>query len=453
MALNHQELWDQVLALLRSEIHPNTMLTWFGPIQPIRLDEKSLTIQVPNQFSYEWVEQQYGAMINQALSRIMGNSFKLVYSIRMDGPLPIELSTPPPPAVAKPAPRSGVYHPDNLNSRYCFDSYVEGECNKFAKAAALAVAKSPGSTTFNPLVVYGGVGLGKTHLIQAIGNYAKEHSKAMRVLYVDSERFTADFINSIQKNKTTEFSGLYRNVDILMIDDIQFFGNKERTQDEFFHTFNALHQKGKQIILSSDRPPKELLGMEERLKSRFQWGLVVDIQPPDLETRQAILQKKAEESSIDLPPEIFHFIATHITSNIRELEGAMIRLLAYASLNGVDITLELAKKVLRGVIISKSKAISIEFIQKLTAEHFSFPDDLLRSKTRKKEISQARQICMYLCKSMTDSSLKTIGLHFGGRDHSTVIHAINCTESLMESDKIFRDNVSAIRNKIEISQL
>ena len=453
MPLNHQELWDQVLGLLRSEIHPNTMLTWFGPIQPIRLDDKSLTIQVPNQFSYEWVEQQYGAMINQALSKIMGNSFKLVYSIRMDGPLPLELSAPPAPAPSKPAPRSTVYHPDNLNSRYCFDSYVEGECNKFAKAAALAVAKSPGSTTFNPLVVYGGVGLGKTHLIQAIGNYAKEHSKAMRVLYVDSERFTADFINSIQKNKTTEFSGLYRNVDILMIDDIQFFGNKERTQDEFFHTFNALHQKGKQIILSSDRPPKELLGMEERLKSRFQWGLVVDIQPPDLETRQAILQKKAEESSIDLPPEIFHFIATHITSNIRELEGAMIRLLAYASLNGVDITLELAKQVLRGVIISKSKAISIEFIQKLTAEHFSFPDDLLRSKTRKKEIAQARQICMFLCKSMTDSSLKTIGLHFGGRDHSTVIHAINCTEALMESDKNFRDNVAAIRNKIEISQL
>ena len=450
MYQNHLEVWDKVLAILKNEVHPNTMLTWFKPIKPLKLDEKSLTIQVPNQFSYEWIEQQYGSMINHALSRVMGNSFKLAYSIRMDAPLPTEV-IPPPPAI--PAIRTPHRHPDNLNERYCFDSYVEGECNKFAKAAALAVAKSPGTTTFNPLVVYGGVGLGKTHLIQAIGNFAKEQNRNTRVLYVDSERFTADFINSIQKNKTTEFSGLYRNVDILMIDDIQFFGNKERTQDQFFHTFNALHQKGKQIILSSDRPPKELLGMEERLKSRFQWGLVVDIQPPDLETRQAILQKKAEDSSIDLPPEIFHFIATHITSNIRELEGAMIRLLAFASLNGIDITLDLAKKVLRDVCISKTKAISIEQIQKITAEHFSFPDDLLRSKTRKKEIAQARQICMYLCKSMTDSSLKTIGLHFGGRDHSTVIHAINCTENLLEEDNKLRDSVEAIKNRIEISQL
>ncbi|HOT95910.1 MAG TPA: chromosomal replication initiator protein DnaA [bacterium] len=453
MQYNHVEIWDKVLAILKEEVHPNTLLTWFRPIRPLKMDEKSLTIQVPNQFSYEWIEQQYGVMMNQALSQVMGNGFKLAYSIRMDSPLPAELTVPPP-SYTKPLPvASGPRHPDNLNSRYCFDSYVEGECNKFAKAAALAVAKSPGSTTFNPLVVYGGVGLGKTHLIQAIGNYAKEQNPATRVLYVDSERFTADFINSIQKNKTTEFSGLYRNVDILMIDDIQFFGNKERTQDEFFHTFNALHQKGKQIILSSDRPPKDLLGMEERLKSRFQWGLVVDIQPPDLETRQAILQKKAEESNIELPPEIFHFIATHITSNIRELEGAMIRLLAYASLNGIDITLEVAKKVLRDVCISKTKAISIEYIQKITAEHFSFPDDLLRSKTRKKEIAQARQICMYLCKLLTDSSLKTIGLHFGGRDHSTVIHAINCTEELIGSNVKFRQDVEAIRNRIEISQL
>ncbi|HOY44683.1 MAG TPA: chromosomal replication initiator protein DnaA [bacterium] len=450
MYQNHHEVWDKVLAILKDEVHPNTLLTWFKPIQPIKLDDKALTIQVPNQFSYEWIEQQYGAMMSRALSQVMGNGFKLAYSIRMEAPLPSDLIPPTP--TKSPHPVAST-HADNLNVRYCFDSYVEGECNKFAKAAALAVAKSPGTTTFNPLVVYGGVGLGKTHLIQAIGNYAKEHNQSIRVLYVDSERFTADFINSIQKNKTTEFSGLYRNVDILMIDDIQFFGNKERTQDEFFHTFNALHQKGKQIILSSDRPPKELQGMEERLKSRFQWGLVVDIQAPDLETRQAILQKKAEESSIDLPPEIFHFIATHITSNIRELEGAMIRLLAFASLNGIDITLEVAKKVLRDVCISKTKAISIEYIQKVTAQHFSFPDDLLRSKTRKKEIAQARQICMYLCKSLTDSSLKTIGLHFGGRDHSTVIHAINCTEELMETDGKYRENVEAIKNQIEISQL
>ena len=302
-------------------------------------------------------------------------------------------------------------------------------------------------------MVYGGVGLGKTHLIQAVGNYAKMAFPSIRVLYVDSERFTMEFINSIQKNKTTEFSGLYRNVDILIIDDIQFFANKERTQDEFFHTFNTLHQKGKQIILSSDRPPKELQGMEERLISRFQWGLVVDIQAPDLETRQAILQKNAEDNDIELPQEIFHFIATHITSNIRELEGALIRLLAYASLNGVDVTLELTKKVLRDVCISKSKTVSIEGIQKITADHFGFPDDLMRAKTRKKEISQARQIAMYLSKILTDSSLKTIGLHFGGRDHSTVIHAIQCMEQALLSDEKIKEAISLLKNKIEISQL
>ena len=265
MYQNYQEVWDKVLAILKEEVHPNTLLTWFKPIQAIKLDEKALTIQVPNQFSYEWIEQQYGSMINRALSQVMGNGFKLAYSIRMEAPLPADLI---PPAPVKSPFSIASTHADNLNVRYCFDSYVEGECNKFAKAAALAVAKSPGTTTFNPLVVYGGVGLGKTHLIQAIGNYAKEHNQSIRVLYVDSERFTADFINSIQKNKTTEFSGLYRNVDILMIDDIQFFGNKERTQDEFFHTFNALHQKASRSS-SPLTSAQELQGMEERLKSVF----------------------------------------------------------------------------------------------------------------------------------------------------------------------------------------
>lgn len=442
-------VWEQVLSIVTNNVSSNSFGTWLKPIKPLKLDNKALTIQVPNQFSYEWLEQHYSVMLNRALSQILGSGCKLLYSIRMDAPQPAEISLP----VSKPATKPVIHHQDNLNQRYNFESYVEGECNKFAKAAALAVAKSPGKTTFNPLVIYGGVGLGKTHLIQAIGNYAKEHNKSTRVLYVDSERFTMDFINSIQKNKTTDFSGLYRNVDILLIDDIQFFGNKEKTQDEFFHTFNALHQKGKQIVLSSDRPPKELQGIEERLVSRFQWGLVVDIQAPDLETRQAILQRKAEESNIELPGEIFHFIATHITSNIRELEGAMIRLLAYSSLNGEDISLELAKKVLRNVCIGKSRAISIELIQKLTAEHFSFADDLLRSKTRKKEIAQARQISMYLCKLLTDNSLKTIGLHFGGRDHSTVIHAINCTEEMMQSDDRYREHIESIKNTIEISQL
>jgi len=442
------EAWQQILQQIKESINPNSFATWFKPIKAIKLESQELTIRVPSQFFYEWLEQHYSRVINSAILQVLGPDAKLVYSIFMDSSTqPMTL-----PALKKSATRDSNGH-DNLSGRFTFDSFVEGECNKFAKAASLAVAKAPGKTTFNPLVVYGGVGLGKTHLIQAIGNYAKSNNNINRVLYVDSERFTMDFINSIQKNKTTEFSSLYRNVEILVVDDIQFFGNKERTQEEFFHTFNTLHQKGKQIVLSSDRPPKELLNIEERLISRFQWGLVVDIQQPDLETRQAILQRKADENGLDLPGEIFHFMASHITSNIRELEGALIRLLAYASLNGEDITLELTKKLLKDVCLTKAKAISIEYIQKVTAEYFGFPDDMLRAKTRKKEIAQARQIAMYLCKSMTESSLKTIGLHFGGRDHSTVIHAINTTEEMIYNDDKVKESVNTIRNKIEIAQL
>jgi chromosomal replication initiator protein len=441
-------MWDKILGIIKDNINPNSYVTWFKPIKPVRVDDHTLTIQVPSQFFYEWLEQHYSIIINNAIQQATGSDYKLLYSVVMDSSTqPVQL-----PSLKKPTTHDSN-HRDNLSDRYSFDSFVEGDSNKFAKAAAHAVAQSPGKTTFNPLVIYGGVGLGKTHLLQAIGNYAKIYRTAPRVLYVDSERFTMEFINSIKENKTTEFSGIYRNVDLLMVDDIQFFANKERTQEEFFHTFNTLHQKGKQIVLSSDCPPKELRGIEERLTSRFQWGLVVDIQSPDLETRQAILQRKAEENGIEMPPEIFHFVATHITSNIRELEGALIRLLAFASLNGMDVSLELAKKVLRDVCIAKTKAISIEYIQKMTADFFNIPDDMLRAKTRKKEIAQARQLAMYLCKILTESSLKTIGLHFGGRDHSTVIHAIDTSENLIKTDQKFREAAENIKNKIEISQL
>ncbi len=442
------DIWQQILMLVKEHINPNSFITWFKPIKPVKIEDHSLTIQVPSQFFYEWLEQHYSSIINHALMQVLGPDHKLVYSVVMDS----SAQTVQLPSLRKNAgPESNGR--DNLNERYNFDCFIEGECNKFAKAASLAVAQAPGKTTFNPLVVYGGVGLGKTHLIHAIGNFAKYNTASKRVLYVDSERFAQDFISAIQNNKTTEFSGTYRNVDILLVDDIQFFGNKERTQEQFFHTFNTLHQKGKQLVLSSDRPPKELQGIEERLISRFQWGLVVDIQAPDFETRQAILQRKAEENGIELPGDIFSFIATHITANIRELEGALIRLLAHSSLNGEDITLELAKKLLKDVCVPKSKAISIESIQKMTSEYFDFPDDMLRAKTRKQEIAQARQIAMYLCKSLTDNSLKTIGLHFGGRDHSTVIHAVNSTQEMMQQDKKVRTAVEAIKNKIEISQL
>ena len=443
------DIWHQILDVIKGNINQNSFVTWFKPIKPLKIEDHSLTVQVPSQFFYEWLEQHYSNTINNAIKEVLGSEHKLLYSIVMDSTTQsVQL-----PSIQKTASKGGPRAKDNLSDRYTFDSFVEGDSNKFAKAAAFAVGKSPGKTTFNPLVIYGGVGLGKTHLLQAIGNYAKDNTHATRVLYVDSEKFTMEFINSIQKNKSTEFSGIYRNVDVLMVDDIQFFANKERTQEEFFHTFNTLHQKGKQIVLSSDRSPKELKGMEERLTSRFQWGLVVDIQSPDFETRQAILQRKADENGLELPGEIFHFVATHITSNIRELEGALIRLLAYSSLNGEDISLDLAKRVLKDVCIQKTRAISIEYIQKITADYFGFPDDMLRAKTRKKEIAQARQISMYLCKLLTDSSLKTIGLHFGGRDHSTVIHAINSIEKMLESDTKIKEIVDSIKNKIQIAQL
>ena len=441
-------VWANILQHIKKEVNGNSFATWFKPIKPAKLENNTLTIQVPSQFFYEWLESHYGDIINKAISQELGPGQKLLYSVIMDSTIQsMQL-----PSMKKTTPQKSNFQ-SNTSDRFTFESFVEGDCNKFAKAASLTVAKSPGGTTFNPLVVYGGVGLGKTHLIQAIGNYAKDSTSIKRVLYVDSERFTMDFINSIQKNKTTEFSDLYRNVDLLIVDDIQFFSKKERTQEEFFHTFNALHHKGKQIVLSSDRSPKELNGIEERLISRFQWGLVVDIQLPEYETRQAILQKKAEENGLDLPGEIFEFVATNITSNIRELEGALIRLLAYASLNGQDITLSLAKKLLKDVCIPQMKAVSIEYIQKTTAEYFNFPDDMMRAKTRKKEIALARQVAMYLCKLLTDSSLKTIGLHFGGRDHSTVIHAVATVEQLIKQGGKVREQVDAIKNKIEISQL
>jgi len=444
-----EQIWTNILEHVRKEVNGNSYATWFKPIKPEKLENSTLTIQVPSQFFYEWLEAHYSDVITNAMTAELGTQSKLLYSVIMDSSiqsmqLPSMKKTPT-------AAQSGFN--SNISDRFTFENFVEGDCNKFAKAAAMTVSNSPGGTTFNPLLIYGGVGLGKTHLIQAIGNLAQTSGKARRVLYVDSERFTMDFINSIQKNKTTEFSGRYRNVDLLIVDDIQFFSNKERTQEEFFHTFNTLHHKGKQIVLSSDRPPREMNGIEERLISRFQWGLVVDIQLPDLETRQAILQKKAEENGLDLPGEIYQFIAANITSNIRELEGALIRLLAYSSLNGEDITLDMAKRLLKDVCIPPAKAMSIEYIQKIVADYFDFPDDMMRAKTRKKEIAQARQIAMYLSKRMTESSLKTIGLHFGGRDHSTVIHAISTVERMISDDMKMRDHIDSIKNKIEIAQL
>ncbi len=448
MAITYTAAWDQCLDLIRESINPQSFTTWFKPISPLNIDNRNLTVQVPSQFFYEWLEGHYSNLINDVLLQVLGENAELTYNITAteEG---ARLSHMP--SMDRKVPTTNHKKNSNLIERYNFDTFVEGANNQFARAASLAVAESPGKTTFNPLVLYGGVGLGKTHLIQAIGNFALQQNKIKQVLYVDSEKFTIEFINSIKNNKTTEFSRIYRNVDLLVVDDIQFFTNKERTQEEFFHTFNALYNAGKQIVLSSDRPPKELVGVEERLLSRFQWGLVADIQPPDLETRIAILQQKADYNNLTLPSEIIEFIATNVTSNIRELEGALIRLLAYSSLNGQDISLAIAKDVLKNLSLRKKKNIMIEEIQRIVSEHYDIADDMLRAKTRKKEIAHVRQIAMYLSKEMTKNSLKTIGLHFGGRDHSTVIHAVQCIEKEISNDEGAEEEIRDLRKKIEMT--
>ncbi len=457
-----EKVWNECLSIIRGNVNSQSYKTWFEPITPVSFDGSQLIVHVPSQFFYEWLEEHYYGLINKALTTVVGTTINLVYSIEPEKiAFQEEFQRQPLPAGTRSTPQQNQNtqnaqiqnlppYQSYLNPRYTFDNFIKGESNQLARAAALAVANNPGGTSFNPLVIYGGVGLGKTHLIQAIGNHALTSKKAQRVMYVSSEKFTIEFVDAIQSDKTSEFSNFYRSMDLLIVDDIQFFAGKEKTQDSFFHTFNALHQLGKQIILSSDRPPKELKGLDERLISRFQWGLTADIQPPDLETRIAILKRKSEDDGIDLPQDVIEFIAINVTSNIRELEGCLISLLAKASLESKEISIDLAREVLKIVVGEIKTHISIEEIQRVVCEYFSIAEDLIRAKTRKQEIVNARQVAMYLAKEMTNSSLKTIGLHFGGRDHSTVIHACQTVEDEMTNDQKFQVVIQQIKKKIEL---
>ena len=469
-----KNVWTECLNIIRERVNSQSFKTWFEPIVPLKKDGKKFLIQVPSQFFGEWLEEHYYSLVNEALTQIVGTEIMVDYVVaaedRDQTPESVENDLYNP-ENSKPANvtselvnstietrtvhpgRAGSLTPiyPSLNPRYTFENYIKGESNQFARAAALAVANNPGGTSFNPLVIYGGVGLGKTHLVHAIGNRLIQTGRTQRVLYISSEKFTVDFVESIQKDSVAEFSTYYRNVDVLIVDDIQFFTGKEKTQDVFFHTFNALHQLGKQIVLSSDKPPKELKGLNERLISRFQWGLTADIQPPDLETRIAILYKKSKYDGFDLSQEIVEFIATNVTSNIRELEGCLISLLARASLENRRIDLELAKEVVRSVIGEVRTHVTIEEIQRVVCDHLNIPEDLIRAKTRKQEIVNARQIAMYLAKELTNSSLKTIGLHFGGRDHSTVIHAYQTIEDIMKTDSRQKNIVLQLKSKLELN--
>jgi chromosomal replication initiator protein len=456
--------WIQALSLIKNRVNTQSYKSWFEPIIPVDLNTNKITLQVPSQFFVDWLEEHYYSLINEVLTQVAGRELFVIYSIVPEDPEllndRVEASNDAiqvkslvnshnkSPIVAAQSSGKQFVNP-SLNTRYTFDKYIKGESNQFARAAASAVANNPGGTSFNPLVIYGGVGLGKTHLVQAIGNHVLLSGKSSKVLYVSSEKFTVDFVEAIQKDNISVFSNFYRNIDLLMVDDIQFFAGKEKTQDIFFHTFNALHQLGKQIVLSSDRPPKDIQGLNDRLTSRFQWGLTADIQPPDLETRIAILQNKSSDTGIELSHDVIEFIASNITSNIRELEGCLISLLARASLENRTIDLDLAYGVVRSLVGEVRSHITIEEIQRVVANHFGIPDDLLRAKTRKQEIVNARQIAMYLAKELTNSSLKTIGLHFGGRDHSTVIHAYQTVEDSTHSDNKQKSVIQHLRNNIE----
>jgi chromosomal replication initiator protein len=447
-----QSAWKECLKTIKENVTQMTFNTWFLPIKPFDLNNSVLKIQLPSQFFWEWIDEHYNTLINRTIRQVLGENARLAYIISEEK----ETEEPEHIRSEEKIKEQEFTLPKKdfetlLNPRYTFNNFIKGEGNQLARAAAFAISENPGETTFNPLFIYGGVGLGKTHLIQAVGNKIVANWPLKRVIYLSSDNFTVEFVESIQSNRVNEFSSFYRSMDVLIIDDIQFLIGKEKTQDHFFHIFNTLHQASKQVILSSDRPPKDLNGLDDRLISRFQWGLTTDIQPPDLETRIAILKRKADDYGMAISIEIIEYIASNITSNIRELEGCLIKLLANASLNSKEINLDLTKKIVREIATDRKVNVTIENITKIVCAYLNVDENKLRDKTRKKEIVLARQLAMYLSKELTKSSLKTIGLHFGGRDHSTVIHACTSIEDDISKDPSLNELVLQLKNQIEIN--
>lgn len=441
MSLNVKEIWDKTLKLIKTELTEVSFNTWLKTIDPVCIRGTKFVLSVPNEFNKEILENRYVALISNALQQISNREFQLEFI------LPNELSKfEATETNVNPQKFTNTQDFDTpkLNPKYVFDEFVIGNSNRFAHAASLAVAESP-AKAYNPLFIYGGVGLGKTHLMHAIGHYILDQNPASKVVYVTSEKFTNELINSIKDDKNTEFRDKYRTVDVLLVDDIQFIAGKERTQEEFFHTFNTLYEANKQIIVSSDRPPKEIPTLEDRLRSRFEWGLITDIQAPDFETRIAILRKKAEMDSIIIPNEVFEFIARKIKSNIRELEGALTRIIAYSSLTNREISADLAAEALKDIIASaKPKQVNSDLIKSVVAQFYNLKVEDFESKRRTRSISFPRQVAMFLCRELTDMSLPKIGEEFGGRDHTTVIHAY---------EKILKDRASDAQFKIQLEKL
>ncbi|MCP3739955.1 chromosomal replication initiator protein DnaA [Rossellomorea sp. BNER] len=445
---NIGDLWNKALSNIEQKISKPSFETWLKSTKAHSIQGDTLIITAPNEFARDWLEGRYSQLISGVLYEITGEELTVKFIIPQNQE-PEEFDIPLP---AKNSGREDETHElqqNMLNPKYMFDTFVIGSGNRFAHAASLAVAEAP-AKAYNPLFIYGGVGLGKTHLMHAIGHYVIEHNPAAKVVYLSSEKFTNEFINSIRDNKAVDFRNKYRSVDVLLIDDIQFLAGKEQTQEEFFHTFNTLHEESKQIVISSDRPPKEIPTLEDRLRSRFEWGLITDITPPDLETRIAILRKKAKAEGLDIPNEAMLYIANQIDSNIRELEGALIRVVAYSSLINKDINADLAAEALKDIIpSSKPKVITIHDIQRVVGEHFNVKLEDFKAKKRTKSIAYPRQIAMYLSREMTDFSLPKIGEEFGGRDHTTVIHAHEKISKMLQTDPHLPHQVKDIREQLK----
>jgi len=473
----HIEVWNKCLEVIKDNLNSSRSFdTWFKPIKAHKLHDNTLTIKIPSVFYYEYLEEQYIDLLSKTIRKVLGPGAKLEYSVVVDNNQASENSQV---AVKMPAKNNvelrnknvdvsnytkesaviknpfiipgikNIHIDSQLNPNSNFLNYIEGECNRLARSAGKAVADNPGTTTFNPLFIYGDSGLGKTHLAQAIGIEVKERFPKKTVLYVDSHTFLNQFTEASRKNERNDFLHFYQMIDVLIIDDVQEFAGKEGTQNIFFQIFNYLHQKNKQLVLTSDKPPVELQGLEQRLLSRFKWGLSAELINPDFETRSSILQKKLYNDGIDIDEEIVEYIATNITTNVRELEGALISLLAQATLTKKNITLDLAKSVVEKLVNQCVKEISIDRIQEAVADYFNISIELMRSKTRKREIVQSRQIAMYFAKNLTKSSLAAIGAKIGGKDHATVLHACKTVTNLMETDKRFRSHVEEIKKKLK----
>lgn len=456
-ALN--DVWNEIVSALKAKLSTPGFKTFLSSTKPASFEDGILTISVPNEYTQNWIRERCETFISEHLKNALGSQILVAYQIdtkqAVDAEIDENLKMEHKPQLT-PTHKSDDFRPMMagrfLNPKYTFESFVVGHNNRFAHASAQAVAKAPGKA-YNPLFLYGGAGLGKTHLMQAIGHSALSQNPNLKVLYVTSEEFTNDLINSIRDKRNEEFRARYRQIDVLLLDDVQFIAGKLATQEEFFHTFNTLHQAGKQIVLSSDRPPKEIIEFEERIRSRFEWGLLADLQVPELETRIAILRKKAESDGLNIPGEVIQYIASQIPTNIRQLEGALISIAAYASLINADITVEIASELIKDIIAPRrEKPVTIALIKRITANHYRLTPEDLSAKSRTQEKALARQIAMFLARELTDSSFPKIGENFGGRDHTTVMHALDKISELMKTDSQMNDTVNTIKQQILAAQ-